>query len=222
MASRLTRSGSARAQIIHDETGRLHRMVESLLDLARLEAGSVALERRPVQIDAILRRVVEGLAVRAQEQTVTLRLELPDALPPVHGDGDRLAQVFTNLVDNALNHTPPGGTITLQAQTAAEGLAIAVQDSGPGIPPDDLPRVFERFYQVDKSRQRDPGRGGIGLGWRSRGRSSRRMAAGYRSPAHPARARPSPPGCHDATLTNNYRRMTRVSGRRPGLRVSYA
>jgi len=152
------------AQIIHDETGRLHRMVESLLDLARLEAGSVALERRPVQIDAILRRVVEGLAVRAQEQTVTLRLELPDALPPVHGDGDRLAQVFTNLVDNALNHTPPGGTITLQAQTAAEGLAIAVQDSGPGIPPDDLPRVFERFYQVDKSRQRDPGRGGIGLG----------------------------------------------------------
>lgn len=152
------------AQIIHDETARLHRMVESLLDLARLEAGSVTLQRRPVPIDALLRAVVDSLAVRAQEQAVALRLELPGALPPVYGDGDRLAQVFTNLVDNALNHTPAAGTITLRAQPSAEGVTVTVQDSGTGIPPEDLLRIFERFYQVDKSRQRDPNHRGIGLG----------------------------------------------------------
>ena len=152
------------AQIIHDETARLHRMVESLLDLARLEAGSVTLQRRPVPIDALLRAVVDSLAVRAQEQAVALRLEMPGALPPVYGDGDRLAQVFTNLVDNALNHTPAGGTITLRAQPADQGVTVIVQDSGTGIPPEDLPRIFERFYQVDKSRQRDPNHRGIGLG----------------------------------------------------------
>lgn len=152
------------AQIIHDETGRLHRMVESLLDLARLQAGSVALDHRPVQIDAILRAVVDSLTVRAQEQAVTLRLELPGALPLVKGDGDRLAQVFTNLVDNALNHTPSAGAITLRAQPSGGGVTVSVQDSGTGIPQEDLPRVFERFYQVDRSRQRNSGHRGIGLG----------------------------------------------------------
>ncbi len=152
------------AQIIHDETGRLHRMVESLLDLARLEAGSVTLERRPVQIDAIVRRVADSMAVRAKEQGVTLRTELPGELPPVSGDGDRLAQVFTNLIDNALGYTPLGGSVTLRAQRADGGLAVAVQDTGVGIPPDELSRIFERFYQVDKSRQRSAARRGTGLG----------------------------------------------------------
>lgn len=152
------------AEIIHDETGRLHRMVESLLDLARLEAGSVALDRRPVQIDAILRGVADSMAVRAKEQGVTLRTELPGALPAVNGDGDRLAQVFTNLVDNALSYTPTGGSVTLRAQGMDGGLAIMVQDTGAGISAEDLPRIFERFYQADKSRQRSAARRGTGLG----------------------------------------------------------
>ncbi|HMM27832.1 MAG: ATP-binding protein [Chloroflexota bacterium] len=152
------------AQIIHDETARLNRLVNSLLDLARLEAGRDALARRPVQIDAILRAVTDSLTVRAQEQNTALSLDIPAALPPVSGDGDRLAQVFTNLIDNALRHTPPGASVTIRARTVSDGVTIAVQDSGAGIPPEDLPRIFERFYQVDKSRQRSPNTEGLGLG----------------------------------------------------------
>lgn len=152
------------AQIIRDETGRLHRMVESLLDLARLEAGRVSMPRQPVQIDAVLRRVVESLSVRAQEQQIALTLTVSDTLPVISGDGDRLAQVFTNLIDNALRHTPPGGRIALSARPQNGGVAVVVEDSGEGIPSEDLPRIFERFYQVDKSRQRSRDRSGAGLG----------------------------------------------------------
>lgn len=152
------------AQIIHDETARLNRLVDSLLDLARLEAGREALARHPVRIDAILRAVADSLTVRAQAQNTTLRLEIAAALPPVSGDGDRLAQVFTNLIDNALRHTPPGTSIAISAHPASDGIMIAMQDGGAGIPPEDLPRIFERFYQVDKSRQRGPNAGGLGLG----------------------------------------------------------
>ena len=84
--------------------------------------------------------------------------------PDVSGDGDRLAQVFTNLLDNALKHTPPGGTVTLSAALSDGGLAVTVRDTGEGIPPDELSRIFERFYQVDKSRQRDCLSDGLGLG----------------------------------------------------------
>jgi signal transduction histidine kinase len=92
-----------------------------------------------------------------------LTLDVPPGLPRIAGDGDRLAQVFTNLLDNAVTHTPPGGQIALRAGTNHDGVTITVQDTGEGIPAADLPRIFERFYQVDKSRKNDR-RSGIGLG----------------------------------------------------------
>lgn len=151
------------AQIIHDEAARLHRMVESLLDIARIESGQLAMQRRPVAVEDVLRAVVESLSVRAEDAGIRLTLEAPPRLPRVSGDGDRLAQVFTNLLDNAIRHTPGGGEVAVRAMAAPGTLIVMVHDTGEGIPIDELPRIFERFYQVDKSRQRTQ-RAGSGLG----------------------------------------------------------
>ncbi len=151
------------AQIIHDEAARLHRMVESLLDLARIEADRMTMRQHAVELGEILQVVGESLQVKAQEKGVHLALHVPPDLPRIPGDGDRLAQVFTNLLDNAVKHTPEGGNVTLYADADAYGIVVVVEDSGEGIPPQDLPRIFERFYQVDKSRESNR-RSGMGLG----------------------------------------------------------
>lgn len=163
------------ATIIYDEATRMTRMVGDLLELARMESGQVVMRREPVQIDQVLRGVVEKLLLRARENNIALIDEAPASLPPVTGDGDRLAQVFSNLIDNAIKHTPAGGKVTVAARLVSgspaakagkavpAGIEISVVDTGPGIPQEDLPRLFERFYQVDKSRARSGG-GSLGLG----------------------------------------------------------
>jgi signal transduction histidine kinase len=156
-------SAQRAAQIIHDEAGRMNRMVESLLDLARIEAGQLNFKAHAVALSDLLQNVGDSLSVKARDKGLRLTLEISPGLPRIAGDGDRLAQVFVNLLDNAVKHTPAGGQITLRAKTDANGVTIAVQDTGVGIPPDDLPRVFERFYQVDKSRK-SARRSGMGLG----------------------------------------------------------
>ncbi len=149
-------------QIIHKEADRMSRMVAQLLDLARIESGQLELARVPVDFGQVLTDVQRNLALRAQEQDIHLTLDVNPAAP-VLGDHDRLVQVFTNLVDNALTHTPTGGRVHLQVRPhgkkAVEGV---VQDTGRGIEPDELSRIFERFYQVDKARS--SGRRGTGLG----------------------------------------------------------
>jgi two-component system OmpR family sensor kinase len=149
------------ANIIYTEADRLRRLVEGLLDLARLDAGLRALTRAPFDLRLVLATVVEKFSLRAKEKGITLRGDLPPALPAMVGDADRLAQVFTNLLDNALKHTPAGGSVTLSAASIPGGVEVTVKDTGPGIPPQDLQRIFERFYQVDKSRARPSG---VGLG----------------------------------------------------------
>ncbi len=156
------------AVIIHDEAARMSRMVDALLELARLESGQLRMRRDIVNPAAILAAVGEQLALRADAAQITLHYNL-STLPDVIGDGDRLAQVFTNLVDNALKHTPEGGTITLEGARAAnaegmDGLRFSVTDTGAGIAPAELARVFERFYQLDKARIRDVDHAGVGLG----------------------------------------------------------
>lgn len=149
------------AQIIHDEAGRLNRMVGELLDLARIAAGRLSMRQNRVNPGLITGAVAERLAIRAREGGVQLVQDI-QPVPDVAGDGDRLAQVFTNLIDNAIKFTPQGGTVGVRARVADGGAEITVSDTGQGIPADDLPRVFERFYQVDKSR--GPRRGtGLGL-----------------------------------------------------------
>ena len=151
------------AQIIYDESARMHRMVLDLLDLARLDAGTLDLKRGMVDISALLHSMVEKFSPQAGRAQVTLAFS-GQVLPPVPGDGDRLAQVFTNLVENALKFTPAGGRVMLDAALAAEFLEIKVSDTGVGIAPQALAHIFERFYQADSSRRGGPGRGaGLGL-----------------------------------------------------------
>jgi signal transduction histidine kinase len=150
------------AAVIFNEATRMNRLVMDLLSLARLEAGTADLQRAPVNMKLLLGSVAEKFIPQAQAAQVDLRTELEDA-PILIGDGDRLAQVFTNLIDNAIKFTPPGGSVTLAAQQVDGGMLIRVADTGKGIAPDDLARIFERFYQVDKSRRGGTGRG-VGLG----------------------------------------------------------
>ena len=149
------------ARIINDEAARMRRLVDGLLDLARLDAGQSALQRGPTDLAAILHSMIEKLTLRANEKNVTLRADI-QPLPSVVADGDRLAQVFANLLDNALKHTPGGGTVTLLASAASGVVTVTVADTGAGIPANDLSRIFERFYRVDKSRAAGQGYG-IGL-----------------------------------------------------------
>jgi len=150
------------ASVIHDEAARMRRMVEQLLDLARIESGQTPLRREYVDLSALLGSVLERLSIQAAEKGITLAHQVAP-LPRITGDGDRLAQVFTNLIDNALGHTPSGGRVTVQAGTQGQGVQVDVLDTGEGIPPEDLERIFERFYRVDKSRVRSE-RKGTGLG----------------------------------------------------------
>ena len=152
------------AQIIYDEAGRMHRMALDLLDLARLEAGTADLKMSPVDLGALLRGVVEKFTPQAQKAGVSLQLNIPDHLPALTGDGDRLAQVFTNLVDNALKFTPANGQVMLSADKAGAGMEISITDTGEGIPQEALPHLFDRFYQVDRSRAGGEKHGaGLGL-----------------------------------------------------------
>jgi signal transduction histidine kinase len=151
------------ASIINKEADRMSRMVSQLLDLARIESGQLEIARQPVELGQILTDVQQNLMQEAQEKEIHLTLETAP-VPPVLGDHDRLVQLFTNLVENALAHTPVGGRIHLQVRPhgdkAVEGI---VQDTGAGIPADELSRIFERFYQVDKARSSERRGSGLGL-----------------------------------------------------------
>jgi two-component system OmpR family sensor kinase len=150
-------------RVIHEEAERMRRMVDDLLTLARFDAGQMALARDPVAIGLLLRGCVEKLTPQAQAAQVTLVLDAPEQIF-VAGDADRLAQVFANLIDNGVAHTPAGGKVTVAARQLTEEpvVEIAVTDTGKGIPSEALSRIFERFYQVDESRPRKRG-AGLGL-----------------------------------------------------------
>ncbi|HEY3344429.1 MAG TPA: HAMP domain-containing sensor histidine kinase [Anaerolineaceae bacterium] len=150
------------AGVIHHEAGRMNRLVLDLLTLARLEAGTANLQRAPFDLAGLLRAVAERLTPQANSAQVDLRVDLP-MLPGLVGDEDRLAQVFTNLVDNAIKYSGAGGRVLLSARSDGAGVRVSVADTGPGLSPADQARIFERFYQADKSRRGGSGRG-VGLG----------------------------------------------------------
>jgi two-component system OmpR family sensor kinase len=157
------------ARVIHTEAERMRRMVDELLTLARFDAGQMELARASVEIGPLLQSCIEKLAPQARTAQVTLELDAPGQLTVI-GDADRLAQVFTNLLDNGVAHTPAGGKVTIAARRAGEtAVEVTVTDTGEGIPADEISRIFERFYQMDKARSRDRKRAhergrGAGLG----------------------------------------------------------
>lgn len=151
------------AEVIHTEAGRLTRMVSELLDLAKIQSEGLDFSMQSVDLEKLLSIVGESLEVKAREKDVALVVWM-EKLRPVSASGDRLAQVFVNLVDNAIKHTQPGGKVWLVAKCTDDGILVHVQDNGEGIPDKDISRIFERFYQVDKSRSRDADGKSAGLG----------------------------------------------------------
>jgi two-component system phosphate regulon sensor histidine kinase PhoR len=148
--------------IIHRHATRMERLVKDLLRLARLEAGQETVELTPCDIESLVKGIVSDFETLAQEKHQTLDAQVaPDAALLVT-DAAKLHDVLRNLVENAVNYTPDGGTIEVRAAVAGDRFEISVADTGHGIAPDDLARVFERFYRVDKSRTR-PGGTGLGL-----------------------------------------------------------
>jgi two-component system, OmpR family, sensor kinase len=152
---------SGAAQIIHEEAGRLNRMVNQLTDLARLQSGQFSMSSVPLDMSQLAAAIGERLAIVAQKKNINLHIQA-DPTPNILGDGDRLAQVLTNLIGNAINYTPTGGEVWLRTGVNNGGVEVVIQDSGVGIASEDLSRIFERFYQADKAR--GPKRGtGLGL-----------------------------------------------------------
>jgi signal transduction histidine kinase len=140
------------AQIIYDESERMHRMVLDLLDLARLDAGTADITMSLVNISALLNAIAEKFTPQSQRAGVEIKVETVGALPTISADGDRLAQVFTNLVDNALKFTPRGGSISMKVSVVNDEIKVTVSDTGAGIPTEALTHIFDRFYQADPSR----------------------------------------------------------------------
>ena len=152
------------ANIIYGEAERMGRMVAQLLDLAKIESGQLKLNRTQVNLAEVCTAVRQNMLPRAQAHHIHLTFEAEPA-PPIWGDYDRLIQVVSNLVENALNHTPAEGRVHLAVRPYGNNaVELMVQDTGKGMPPEQLERIFERFFQVEKSRVREGGRGGTGLG----------------------------------------------------------
>ncbi|WP_018131049.1 ATP-binding protein [Effusibacillus pohliae] len=150
-------------QVIQNETERMVRMVSELLQLSRLDAGKMQWSFAGTNLLQILDEVADRFSFQCRQQEISMFVEVPPTLPMVWADRDKLVQVLDNLVSNALKHTPPQGMIRLTASTRQDVVEVKVIDSGIGIPPKDIPRIFERFYRVDKARSRKLGGTGLGL-----------------------------------------------------------
>ena len=150
-------------QQIHAEADRLNRLVDDLQELSRVEARAYELDLRPLGISSVLRTVTKRLSPQFESKRISLDVNVASNLPDVLADEDRITQILTNLTGNALQYTPEGGTITIDAHQRDREIQIAVHDTGIGIPAEHLANIFDRFYRVDKSRSRRAG-GGSGIG----------------------------------------------------------
>lgn len=148
--------------IMDKHVSRLTSLVEELVDLARLETGRVRLERLIIKVPELLERITSDWRLILRERQQELELICPKELPPLDADPARMEQILHNLLENASKYSGAHTKISIQAEHRGGWLRITVSDQGMGIPAEDLPYIFDRFYRVDKSRSRD--RGGIGLG----------------------------------------------------------
>lgn len=145
---------------IQVETDALTQMVTELLELSRIESGRLTLDLQPVSPSDLLASASKRMQLQAERAGLSLRVDCPTDLPKVMIDSQRLEQVLVNLIHNAVKYTKPGGEVVLFADAGSGEVRFAVRDTGIGIPADDVPRIFERFYRVDKSRTGS----GTGLG----------------------------------------------------------
>jgi signal transduction histidine kinase len=146
-------------QVIHRAAGRMNRLIQDLLEVSSAEAGEIAIEPRPQPPALLVREACDLFQHAAAEKTIELTCDAGADLPEVQADHDRIIQVFSNLIGNALKFTPAGGRVVIRAEPDQAAVRFSVADTGPGIPEADLPHIFDRFWQAERSRK-----GGAGLG----------------------------------------------------------
>ncbi len=148
---------------VHQEADRLQRLVMDLQELSQVEANAVQFNLKPVSLESLIKATEQRLRPQFVDKNVSLSVDIPTPIPLVEVDSDRIQQVLINLIGNALQYTPEGGQVTIQARPADSEVIVAVRDTGIGISVEHLPHIFTRFYRVDKSRSRAGGGSGIGL-----------------------------------------------------------
>lgn len=148
---------------VRRQARRLAALITDLLDVSRIEAGQVTLQQQPVDLTAVAEAALQELQPQTLEKDLAIHLTAPADLPPGRGDPERLARVFTNLLGNAFKFTPSGGEVSLTFEQVDDNLQVQVHDTGPGIPPEDLPRIFDKFFQGEQVATRKSGGTGLGL-----------------------------------------------------------
>jgi len=150
-------------EVLRKHSLRLNALLEDLLTLARLESRHEKLDLRELNLAEVMKSVAGDWAAKLRQKKLTLNIDTPPDLPTVRADRLRLEQVLHNLLENAVKYTEVAGTITLRAISDASSVTLRIEDTGTGIPPSDLPHIFERFYRADKARTREHGGTGLGL-----------------------------------------------------------
>ncbi|MBI3403854.1 MAG: HAMP domain-containing protein, partial [Acidobacteria bacterium] len=148
---------------MQEEVLHLSRLVDDLRDLALADAGQLSLHLEPVSIASAVENVVAALQPRIQSARITISQHVPADLPSAHADAMRLGQILRNLLENALAHTPQGGSIFIEARALEKSVRVEIRDTGSGVSPEHLPHIFDRFYRTDPSRSRETGGAGLGL-----------------------------------------------------------
>lgn len=150
-------------RLIQQETEHLGRLIDDLFELARIESGSLELRLASVPLGELVAETVDGLQIQAEEKGVDLHVRCDPDLPRVTVDGPRVQRALVNLIDNAIRHTPAGGSVHVEVGRQNGQVQVAVVDTGEGIAPEDQPHVFDQFYRGEKSRSRQSGGAGLGL-----------------------------------------------------------
>lgn len=145
------------------DIGALSTLIDDLFQMAQIDAGGIQLDREAGSLSDLVSDTLESFSELAARREIRLEGQVAPGVDPVWMDTQRTGRALSNLVGNALRHTPPGGRVEVEALTTEEGVRVEVRDSGPGIPAEDLPYIFERFYRGEKSRSRRTGGAGLGL-----------------------------------------------------------
>jgi PAS domain S-box-containing protein len=149
--------------IIKSNADRLALLAKDLLDISRIETGRIRLNLEFIHISTIGEEIAASLQGQIEEKSLSLKLDIPESLPPIYGDRDRVTQILTNLIDNARHYTPAGGQITVSAQVRGNFLQLSVADTGIGIAPEDQEKIFDRFYRADHPLVQETAGTGLGL-----------------------------------------------------------
>ena len=150
-------------KIILSDSNRLATLIDDLLNLSKIESGKLVMETKPYKLLPLAEKVVSSLKGQIENKSITIKMNIPKDIPDILADETRIKQVFLNLIDNAIKYNHPKGEISITAHETNDLVKVDITDTGIGIPNKDLPRLFERFYRVDKARSRELGGTGLGL-----------------------------------------------------------